>query len=531
MESATTPPIDAVSSIKHGATKRQIRGSSLLLVGRALSMAINFAVQVLIVRYLTQLDPTKSTFGAFTYVLSLVAMGETIATLGLDRAITRFIPIYHEHRDYNKLFGTIFLVVGTILALSVAMILFVFGFQQWIAQTLINDQLAVGLLLIMIGLSPVQALDGLLMGMFAIFASPRSIFFRKHVLAPGLKLLVVLLLIFSQSGVFFLAGGYLAAGALGVVLYTVILVRVLQNQGLFQHFNWQSMQIPARDIFTFTIPLLTSDLVYVLMNSSDAILLEHFRGTTEVAAFRAVQPAAGLNQLVISSFTLLFTPLAARLFARNDRDGLNNLYWQTAIWMAIISFPIFILTFSLAQPLTIILYGETYADSEVILALLSLGYYFNAALGFNGLTLKVFGKLRYIVVVNILAALVNVGINLLLIPRYGALGAAIGTCTTMIAHNIFKQAGLAFGTGISLFEWSHLKIYIIIALSALGLLAMQAVVGLVVQPGSYTHFALSLVLAMLVSLFVLMVNRKALKVNQTFPELLRFPLVRRLFGE
>src|SRR5436305_11135399 len=143
--------------------------------------------------------------------------------------------------------------------------------------------------------------------------------------------------------------------------------------------------------------------------------------------------------------------------------------------MSVIAFPIFALTFSLAQPLTVLLYTKSYADSATILALLSFGYYFSTALGFNGLTLKVFGRLRYIVVVNILAAVVNVGINLLLIPRYGALGAAIGTCGTLVAHNIFKQAGLLLGTGINLFEWRYLKVYLTIGLSVVGLLLIQTI--------------------------------------------------------
>lgn len=519
MNSATTPPIEALPRTKHTATSRQIRGSSLMLVGRALSMGVNFAVQVLIVRYFAN---AKSDYGAFAYALSIVALGESIATFGLDRAVTRFLPIYHEQRDYNKLFGTIIMVTSTIVGIGITMILLLFSFQGLIARSWIQDQQALALTLLLISLAPIQSLDDLIVGMFAVFASPRSIFFRRFVLAPGLKLAVVLLLILGHSDVFFLAGGYLAAGALGVAIYGVILFNVLRKQGLFAHFNPRTITFPAREVLAFTIPLLTSDLVYILMNSSDAVLIEHFRNTAEVAAFRAVQPAAGLNQLVMTSFQLLFTPIAARLFARNDREGINNLYWQTAIWMSVIAFPIFALTFSLAQPLTVLLYTRSYADSATILALLSFGYYFSTALGFNGLTLKVFGRLRYIVVVNILAAVVNVGINLLLIPRYGALGAAIGTCGTLVAHNIFKQAGLLLGTGINLFEWRYLKVYLMIGSSVVGLLLIQTITS--------SHIVIGFALVALVSLLVIVLNRKSLAVEQTFPELLRFPLARRLFG-
>lgn len=520
---------EAVKSPKQSTTNRQIRGSSLLLVGRSLSMAVNFAIQVIIVRYLTKAD-----YGAFAYVLStFVLVGQSLATFGLDRALARFVPIYHEQGDYDKLFGTILLVVGTITALGLAMIAGVFMFQNSIGQLVIGDQdgdrkLILALLLVMIGLAPIQALDDLMAALFAIFANPRSIFFRKYVLAPGLKLLVVLGLIFSQSNVFFLAQGYLAATTLGVVVYGTVLMRVLRKQGLFQHFNLKTIQFPWREVLAFTIPLLTSDLVYVVMNSSDGILLEHFHNVTEVAAFRVVQPAAVLNQFVLASFTLLFTPAAARLFARNDREGINTLYWQTAIWIAIISFPVFALTFSLAHPLTVLLYGQSYEQSWIILALLSFGYYFNAALGFNGLTLKVYGKLRYIVVINILAAVINIAINLLLIPRYGALGAAYGTCATMILHNILKQAGLGFGTGIKLFDWRYLKIYISIVVAALGLLVAQLVLAQVSGPWAG---AIGFTFAIIASLLVLLLNRKSLNVGQNFPELLRFPLARRLLGE
>ncbi|MBI5031558.1 MAG: flippase [Chloroflexi bacterium] len=510
--------VDTVPRTKHAGTRKQIRGSSLLLVGRVLSMAVNLGVQVLIVNHLSKTD-----YGAFAYALSMVALGETIVTFGLDRAITRFVPIFDEQRDYDKLFGTLLMVLSIVLSLGIATILLVYVFQGLIVERVIDDQLAATLLLILIALAPVQALDTLLTGMFAVFASPFAIFFRRYLLAPGLKLGIVVLLILGHKDVFFLAAGYLVASILGVATYLVILFRVLRDQGLFRRFDPRTIRVPARDILAFTVPLLSSDLMYAVMNAVAVLMLGYFQSASDVAALRAVQPAAKLNEFVLASFGLLFTTSAARLFARNDREEINNLYWQNAIWIAVVSFPIFALSFSLAQPLTLAVYGERYADSATILALLSIGYYFSAALGQNGLTLKVYGKVRYVVAVNILAVLVNLGINLLLIPRYGALGAAIGTSGTLIAHNIFKQVGLRLGTGISLFESRYLKVYLIIALSALGLLLVQLMTSL--------PFFVSFVLAAIASVLVLWLSRKSLNVGQVFPELLRFPMLRRVFGE
>lgn len=533
METASTPAEASNPAAKprkkEDSTSKQIRGSSLMLAGRTISLVANFAIQVLIVRFLSKAD-----YGSFAYAMSFVTVGQTLATFGLDRAITRFVPIYHERRDFNKLFGTILLVIGTIVSIGTLLIVAAFALQGLIGQTLLNDKggnngQVIALLLILIGLAPVQALDDLIAALFAIFASPRAIFFRKYILAPGLKLSVVLLLMFFRSDEFFLASGYLAAGILGTTVYAFTLFRTLQKQELFKEFRLRELTVPARELFAFTIPLMTSDLVYVLMSSSDAVLLGYFRSTSEVAAFRAILPSAVLNQFVLQSFTILFTPIAARLFARDDYAGINNLYWQTAVWTSVLSFPIFALTFSLSAPLTVLLYGQEYASSAVLLALLSFGYYFNAALGFNGLTLKVYGKLRYIVVINIIAAIVNVAINLLLIPRYGALGAACGTCGTMVIHNLLKQAGLRFGTGISLFERKHLAVYISIIVAAAGLLGLQSLLPAdysLTQPYVYIGFAL----AALVSAAVIVLNRRALNVGQTFPELLKIPLVRKFLA-
>ena len=499
------------------AARKQIRGSSLLLMGRMISMVVNFLVQVLTVRYLSKTD-----YGAFAYALSMVSLGETVITLGLDRAVTRFIPIYQEKKEYNKLFGTLALVIGTILSLGLALILLMVGLRGAITGTLIKDAEAVALLTILIALSPVQALDNVINGLFAVFSSPKAIFFRKYVLSPALKLAVVILLIAAKSDVEFLAVGYLAAGVLGVGIFSFVLVRVMRQQDLFTHLNLREVRIPAREILSFTVPLLASDLVFVVMNTVDAVLLEQFHGTVDVAAFRAVQPTAKLNQMVLASFALLFTPAAARLFAHGDKQGINRLYWENAAWVAVVSFPIFALTFSLAEPVTVAIFETRYEESAIIMAMLSLGYFFNAATGQNGLTLKVLGKLRYIVAVDLIAAALNLVLNLILIPRYGAMGAAVGTMVTMIVFNLMKQAGLLLGTGISLFDREYVRVYLVLIAATVSLLALQMLFDPPVWIG---------VLAVgLSSLAVLRLNRSVLNVEHMFPELLRIPGLRWLLG-
>ncbi len=511
--------VDAETPTRSSAsiTSGQIRGSSLLLVGRFIALGLNFAVQVLIVRYLSE-----SAFGAFAYALSLVALLQPLVTLGLDRGVSRFLAMYDEHRDYARVMGTIVLIGGTVLTLGLALILVVIGVQSLTSGVLIGDAQASALLTILIVLAPLQAADDLLSGVLAVFASARAVFFRKYILGPGLRLVVVGLLIAGGFDADFLAIGYVLAGVAGLVLYGTILWRVLQARGILGTVHWREIHIPAREILAFTLPLLTTDLVYVALNTTDAIVLGHFWGTNQVAAYRVVQPLVGLNAVVYSSFTLLYMPAASRLFARGDRDGVANLYWKTAIWMAVFSFPIFALTTSLAGPITVSLYEQRYADSSLYLALLSFAAYVNVALGFNGLTLRVFGFIRYTVLINVLAAIISVTLNLTLIPRFGALGAAVATTVALISFNLLKQAGLRRGTGISVFDRRYLWVYVTIGLAA----AALALANALLRPG----LLVSLILAGIASLGVLWATRRALDVANTFPEILRLPFARRILG-
>jgi O-antigen/teichoic acid export membrane protein len=504
-------------SAAHEATRKQVRGSSLLLGGRFISLGMNFAIQILIVRYLSKAD-----YGAWAYALSIISLGVSIATFGLDRSITRFIPIYDEEKAYDKLWGTIVMVTSTILSLGFGIIVLVYGLHNLLAGTLISNEQAISLLLIMVISIPIQSLDSLTTGLFAVMAKPRAIFFRKNILGPLLRLTVVLLLVLSGASVIFLAAGFVITGAIIVGLYGFFLYRTVRSEGLLEHFNWSSLDMPWREVLGFTVPLLASDLLYMVINTTDAVLVGHYNGAEGVGALRVILPAAQVNLLVFSSFTLLFTPVAARLFARGDTSGIGHLYWHTSAWIAVLTFPIFALTFSLAEPLTVTLFGERYGGSATYLSLLSVAYYFNAALGFNGLTLKVFGKVRFIVVISVVAAIVNLVLNFALVPVYGALGAAIATACTLVAHNILKQWGLWRGTGIAFFERQQATVYFTVALAAGVLLALHEVL----EPSIWV----AVPLAAIASLVVVLTSRNLLRAGETFPELARFRLIRLILG-
>jgi O-antigen/teichoic acid export membrane protein len=501
----------------HG-THRALRGSTLLLFGRLLSVLMNFGTQVLIVRHLSKTD-----FGLFAYALSLVVMGQSIAALGIDRAVSRFLPIYDEHREDGKLLGTLVVAAGTIAVLGLAIVALVAGLGGMIATSAPDGTGSAGtaVLLILIVLAPLQALDTVLIATFAAFSKSKSIFVRKHLLTPGLRLAAVVAVVALAGDAEALAIGYVVGGALGVLLSIGLLVSILRSTGIVARVraSGSGISLPSRELYSFALPLLAMDLLFVLMNTSNVIMLGHFGDAAEVADYRVVQPAAHLNLVIMSTFALLFTPAAARLFAREDRAGMSDLYWRTSVWVAVASFPVLAVTTAFAEPVTVLMFGEQYRESGTILALLAVGYYVSAALGFNGLTLRVHGLVKAVVVVSVAAAVLNLALNLILIPAYGAIGAGIGLCVTFLVHNVLKQAALTRGTGIPFFERKHLPAYASIVGTAGGLAALSALTD--------PPLLVAGLLVAVASGFVLLMSRQSIQIGDTFPELRRLPLLGR----
>lgn len=494
--------------------RKQLRGSGLLLVGRLLSIGAKLAAQVLVVRYLSTAD-----YGAWAYALVAVALLGGFAHLSLDRTVSRFASIYHEQGQFDRFFGTIVLVLGAVVVTSTLFVAALYLWPDLFSRLTGGDATTLALLSVMIFLVPLEAIDTLLIAIFATFSNPRAIFVRRYVVTPVVQIAVVLLLIALEADVTFLAYGYLAGHLFGALLSGRMFVQLLRRQGLLARFSWRRVTIPARELFSFSLPLMTSDWLTILTHSSGALVLGYVYTTEEVALFRVVLPLAMLNQIVIQSFQVLYVPNASRLFARADVAGVNDLYWRTSLWIAVLTFPLFAFTFATATPLTTLLFGARYEASGLILAIIVIGQYVQASFGFNGSTLKVLGRVKFLVLSNLGAAAVNVVLTLALVRAFGAVGAAVALSATMVIHNILKQIGLR-AAGARLFDRRYYRPFRTVA-AATGGLIIARVAGV-------TNFAVLAGAAVIASLLVLSTARNALQIGDVFPEIRRIPLLRAL---
>ncbi len=483
---------------------KHLRGSTALLMGRGVALLITLATQIAMVRGLTIEE-----FGSFAYAFALAVAGRQILSLGQGKMLSRFMAKYDEERDFARMFGSM-AVTGVTICLTSALALGILVFLA--SQGIGSDSgLDYQILLVLFLLAPMEALDQVFVSLFAVFSKARSIIFRKYLFTPLLRLGVVIAMVALNASIVFLAVGYVITGLLGLFVYSQLFVRELRQRELLRELHPRRLIYPAREMISFSIPTLTTELVFLATNTVSVMILASQAGVTAVAQFRAVMPTARLNQFVFITFVTFFLPTVSRLFARNLSERLRETYWHSALVLAVMTFPIIAMTGPFAEQTTVTLFGERYADSAVIMALLSLGYYFNVSFGYNAFMLQVYGKLRFLTVVNVSAASLSVGLTFALVPVAGAVGVAVASCLTLVCQNLANQIMLSRTIETSFIDRSVLRPYLLIVV----LLTILTAIAVVAQP----NFVVALVVSALVSLALLRLSRKQLKLTETFPEI------------
>jgi O-antigen/teichoic acid export membrane protein len=494
---------------------KQLRGSSMLLAGRIMSKGFNFGIQVAIVRLLT-----KDDYGAFAYGLALALAGEFIVKLGLGRGANRFVPEYVERGQRAEVMGTLALVTGTIVCVGT---LCIAALHQISTLGLAGFPRGEGarVVVILALMAPIQAMDSVCIQTLACFSRPRIIVFRKHILAPGLRAAAVAIVFFAGGDNILLAEAYVFGGILGLIVCIRLALRELYAHGILP-LPMSQWRVPVQKLVRFSFPLISSDLVFLALTSVTTAVVMMTDGESGVASMRAVVPAAELNLLVMQSFSLLFMPAAMRAYAGGGLEGLKEHHWQSAAWVAVLSFPFFALTFGVAPRLVTLLFGDAYAESAMLLAVLAVGQYFSVCLAFNNETLQILDRTRALVGTNVLTVVLGGLLALLLCPRMGVLGAAIAVTVARMAGTAARQVVLQRSGSFGAVPSSQLGIWFRVFVSA----ALIAGIGWVWQPPVVGQF----IVAALVSLALLRSTSNTLELSRSFPELLRIPLVAKVVG-
>jgi O-antigen/teichoic acid export membrane protein len=154
--------------------------------------------------------------------------------------------------------------------------------------------------------------------------------------------------------------------------------------------------------------------------------------------------------------------------------------------------------------------------------ILATGFFVDAIMGFNVHTLRVFAKVRHIVAIDLVTIVLALGMCVTLIPRWGALGAAVAICTSTVVQKVMFQAIMRATTGVGTLRWPYARFYLGTAALVLALVLVEWVWG--------PPLVVGLGIAAAAYMLLLRGNRSLLDAHETFPEMSRVPLLGRLLA-
>lgn len=409
-------------------------GTAIVFAGFATQLGLAFLIRVSFARYLS--------VDAFGLVALFIATLNTVGLLsvaGLDVGIGRFLPRFESGDEHRQ--DVLRSATEVAIPLSIGAGLLLYLSSDWLATRIFHSPALEPLLVVAAIATPFFGLRRLALG--AAQGQERTI--PKVLienLLPQVSQIVLLVVVVSLGAhvlgiVWAYAGGFVVSGLVGgyyLLKHTPLDVR---RRG--------SMH---RRLAIFSAPLIVTGIMVRLMEYLDTFLLGYLATSGDVGIYNTVYPLSQLALIFLTSFSFLLLPAISRLDDDDQLDEADRLFKLTTKWIFFLTMPIFFVMFYFPELTISVTFGEKYSAGATALAVLALGMLVHSGLGPTGKGLIAIGQTRLVMLDNTVAASVNVLLNVLLIPTYGIVGAAVASVTAFLTLDVLGLAQLYRHTGI-----------------------------------------------------------------------------------
>jgi polysaccharide transporter, PST family len=382
-----------------------ISNASWLVADKVLRMAVALVVGVWIARYL---GPEQ--FGLLNYAIAFAALFYPIASLGLDSIVVREI-VQHPNRK-ERLLGTAFYL--KLLGGLAATLLTTIGIYFFRADAL--SRLLVLTLAISFAFQAFEVVD-------LWFQS--QVQSKNTVLAKNLAFAIVTALkigcIQVRAPLQVFAYLYLIEIVVGAV--GLLITYRAQNQSFDR---WRISRNLIRQLLRDGYPLIFSGMAVIIYMKVDQIMIGQMLGDKFVGIYSA---AARISEVWYFIPAAIASSVSPEIIKAKDVDS-QQYYKKLQIvfdLMVLISVFISITMSFLAKPLILTLYGAEYSEAIPILVTHIWSSIFIFLGSARGIWLNAENLLVFSLKTTVIGAIINVVLNLFLIPKYAGLGAAIAT--------------------------------------------------------------------------------------------------------
>lgn len=393
------------------------------LLAKLFAAGMGFIIFIFIPRALGPKD-----YGILAVTLSILSFFMLFADFGISASSSKFIAQYVK-KDKSQIRNIIKDVLQ--LRLSILAIACIFGyitinlFTKTFEIPELSETLLVGIFLVLF-----WTFTEHLKKLFQGFHRLKFNFFITIVEFSS-KIALSLLLV-SYYGLL----GILFAFLVAYMLSTIV--------GLFytyKHFycmfEESSYKSYKKDLIDYAFPMMIISVSFYVFTEIDTIILGLFSTSTEVGYYSAGKQMTRYLPIFAAGFGIALGPMYAHISKENIID-LRKTYYKTLRILSCLYLIVSILLFIFAKEIVLLLYGIDYIPSIIILRILVINMFFMAISSIVSQLIDYMGIAKSRATALVIFGLLNIFLNILLIPKFGGIGAALATTASYVPYVLFN---------------------------------------------------------------------------------------------
>jgi O-antigen/teichoic acid export membrane protein len=386
-------------------SQRIARNITLLLSSELVGFGILFCITVLIARYLG-----STGFGYYSFVLAFVGLFQLIAESGLGTILIREIAV--DRKNLPSLLGSSKSLIWILSIAVLALILLTASFIS-MEDTVRKATFIMGAAV----LATVHA-----MGYNSVFRAMEEFEYNAigFVLHKVILLTLTVIVIKFRLGLVEIALSYLVSNVtLWFFYYLVVRRRYLRPKMSVNINQWKRLISEAA-------PIGIASILRKISWQVDILILSAMGTAASVGLFSAPYKIIHAFNMISGTLAIPLFPFFSRL-AKVSTEDVFHACEKNLKFLFIISIPLTVILTALSYPIVSMVYGEKFLNSHSALQILGFVLLFLFPSSQFLYIFSALGKQKLYTVSSFLSLILNIVLDLILIPKLDFIGACIGT--------------------------------------------------------------------------------------------------------
>ncbi|MBI4854727.1 MAG: oligosaccharide flippase family protein [Acidobacteria bacterium] len=418
---------------KESLVKTVTQGTIYITAAKLYFIVSSYAIYFVLPRLIS-----SDLFGIYGFVISIVSIVNVVLVTGTQQTVSKFVS-----EDYRKanIIKSKALKIQAVIASTITLIYFL---SAPLIAKIFNDPLLIRPL-------QISALIPMFYSLYAIYVgylNGQRKFLRQSILDIAystLKAVAIIALALATNSV----NGAIFGFAIAVII-ALMLAPFVSGKSVNQEEN---SNFSATTFLRFQSELLGAILLSNLLQRADLILIKKYISADSITAnkmagyYTALMTIAGVTYQAIVSVAFVIFPIISKASFEEQKDEVKNYIRQTTKYTLMLMALSATIFSSNARVVLEVLYNKEYAIGATSLTIAAYGLMFFGLIYILTTIISSSGKPRVSLIVGIITLTVSVSLNILLIPEYEIIGAALATTIAMFVgvitatiyiHSTFK---------------------------------------------------------------------------------------------